>query len=167
MKSLSGSRKRPEPQARSKARLAAKPIDDKWSPVFLWDEPPTLRRQPATVSDTRSPTRAPVEVTVIEDEKRRYERRPLFRPLTLYRLGVELSTGRTLNLSPAGACVIMRKPMRLRVGDAVNAKVSIPRRSLTGLRFEQVVTPSRVCRIEDLGNELAVALEFLEEVDVV
>jgi hypothetical protein len=108
-----------------------------------------------------------IEVSVTEDEKRRYERRPLFRPLTLFRLGVQLSTGRTLNLSPAGACVIVRKPIHLAVGDDVNAQVSVPRRTAGELLFEQISTPARVCRIEDLGRELAVALEFTREVDVV
>jgi len=100
-------------------------------------------------------------------EKRKYERRPLFRPLTLYRLGLRLSTGRTLNLSPVGACVIMRKPVRLRVGDTVAVEVDVPRRGPAGLQFETVSTKARVRRIEDLDDEHCVALEFLEEVDVV
>ncbi len=99
--------------------------------------------------------------------KRRYGRRPLFRPLTVYRLGLRLSTGRTMNLSPAGAYVIMSKPIRLRVGDTVLAEVDVPRRGPDGLQFEQVATPAWVRRIEDLGQEQSVALEFLEEVDVV
>ncbi len=99
--------------------------------------------------------------------KRRYGRRPLFRPLTVYRLGLRLSTGRTMNLSPAGACVIMSKPIRLRVGDTVLAEVDVPRRGPDGLQFEQVTTPAWVRRIEDLGQEQSVALEFLEEIDVV
>jgi hypothetical protein len=102
-----------------------------------------------------------------EGEKRRYERRPLFRPLTLYRLGLQLSTGRTINLSPGGACVIMRKPLRLEVNDTVQVEVDVPRRGPSGLQFEQVGTQARVRRIEDLGDEECVALEFLEEVDVV
>jgi len=100
-------------------------------------------------------------------DKRRYDRRPLFRSLTLYRLGLKLSTGRSFNLTPAGACVIVRKPVRLTVGDTVLAEVDVPRRGPHGLQFEQVTTQARVRRIEDLGEELAVALEFLEEVDVV
>jgi hypothetical protein len=102
-----------------------------------------------------------------EGEKRRYERRPLFRPLTLYRLGLQLSTGRTINLSPGGACVIMRKPLRLEVNDTVQVEVDVPRRGPSGLQFEQVATQARVRRIEDLGDEECVALEFFEEVDVV
>ena len=72
-----------------------------------------------------------------------------------------------MNLSPAGACVIMSKPIRLRVGDTVLAEVDVPRRGPDGLQFEQVTTPAWVRRIEDLGQEQSVALEFLEEVDVV
>jgi len=98
---------------------------------------------------------------------RRYERRPLLRPLTVYRSGLALSTGRTMNLSPAGACVIMRKPVRLRVGDVVMAEVDVPRRGTDGLQFEQVATQARVRRVEDFGSEHSVALEFLEEIDVV
>jgi len=112
-----------------------------------------------------------VEVTELAShespDKRRYDRRPLFRPLTLYRRGLKLSTGRTLNLSPAGACVIMRKPLRLRVGDTVLTEVDVPRRGPDGLQFEQVTTQARVRRLEDLGEEFIVALEFLEEVDLV
>lgn len=101
-------------------------------------------------------------------ERRRYERRPLFRPLTIYRLGLKLSTGRTLNLSPIGACVIMPGRLRLRVTDAVRVEVDVPRRGPDGLQFELVTTRARVRRIEDLGEgEQAIALEFLEEVDVV
>ena len=99
--------------------------------------------------------------------RRRYGRRPLFRPLTVYRLGLRLSTGRTMNLSPAGAYVIMSKPIRLRVGDTVLAEVDVPRRGPDGLQFEQVATPAWVRRIEDLDQEQSVALEFLEEIDVV
>jgi len=98
---------------------------------------------------------------------RRYDRRPLFRPLTVYRLGLRLSTGRTVNLSPAGACVIMRRPLRLRVGEVVMAEVDVPRRGPAGLQFEQVATQARVRRVEDMGDEKSVALEFLEEIDVV
>ena len=72
-----------------------------------------------------------------------------------------------MNLSPAGAYVIMSKPIRLRVGDTVLAEVDVPRRGPDGLQFEQVATPAWVRRIEDLDQEQSVALEFLEEIDVV
>jgi len=106
-------------------------------------------------------------MAVTNGEKRRYERRPLFRPLSISRLGLRLATGRTINLSPAGACVIMRKPLRLAVDDTVQVEVDVPRRGPEGLQFEQVSTEARVRRIEDLGAEECIALEFLEEVDVV
>jgi hypothetical protein len=102
-----------------------------------------------------------------DSEKRRYERRPLFRPLTIYRLGLRLSTGRTINLSPGGACVMMRKPLRLAINDTIQVEVDVPRRGPQGLQFEQVSTEARVRRIEDLGAEECIALEFFEEVDVV
>ena len=105
--------------------------------------------------------------SVSDADNRRYDRRPLFRPLTVYRLGLRLSTGRTINLSPAGACVIMRRPIRLCVGDVVMAEVDVPRRGPAGLQFEQVATQARVRRVEDLGDEQSVAFEFLEEIDVV
>jgi hypothetical protein len=61
----------------------------------------------------------------------------------------------------------MRKPLRLEVNDTVQVEVDVPRRGPAGLQFEQVFTEARVRRIEDLGDEECVALEFLEEVDVV
>ena len=105
-------------------------------------------------------------MSVMEHERRRYERHPLLRSVGLYQSSEELSTGRTVNLSPGGAYAIMRKPLALDASDAVIVRVSIPRRSPTSWHPGQVFVPARICRLEDLGNELAVALEFQQETDV-
>ena len=105
---------------------------------------------------------------MIDIERRRHDRRPLFRPLTIYRDGRRLSTGRTLNVSPIGACAVMPRRLHLHVGDAVRVDVDVPRRGSHGLQLEPVTTRAWVRRVEQLGEgEEAVALAFVQEVDVV
>ena len=101
-----------------------------------------------------------------DGEHRRHERRPLMRALTLYRAGKELGAGRTVNVSPLGAYAIMRKPLSLAPRDAVIAAVTVPHGGGETFRLGEVLALARVCRIEDLGDEVAVALEFQEETDV-
>jgi len=70
-----------------------------------------------------------------------------------------------MNLSPGGACGIMRKPLSLSVNDQVVVTLAIPRLTPTGPSYEQVVTAARVCRIENLGGDVIVGLHFKQEID--
>ncbi len=104
-------------------------------------------------------------MTLRGPERRHYGRSPVSRAIILSQSGVGLSSGRTMNLSPGGACGIMRKPLHLDVHDEVIVALAIPRPTPSGPSYEQVVTPARVCRIENLGSDVVVALQFGQEID--
>ena len=87
------------------------------------------------------------------------------RAIILSQSGVGLSSGRTMNLSPGGACGVMRKPLHLSLGDEVVVTLAIPRLTPSGPSYEQMVTSARVCRIENLGSDVVVALHFKQEID--
>ncbi len=99
-------------------------------------------------------------------ERRRYGRRPLLRTLELWQSGEQVSSGRTVNASPGGACAIMCKPLQLRSGAPLIASVQVPAWSRRHLQFDQVQVPARVCWTEELGDALVVALQFETDIDL-
>jgi len=99
-------------------------------------------------------------------ERRRYGRSPISRAMILSQSGVGLSSGRTVNLSPGGACGVMRKPLEVNVNDDVIVTLAIPERTVSGPSYKQVVAAARVCRIENAGGELVVGLQFKQDIDI-
>ncbi len=101
-----------------------------------------------------------------ESERRRYGRRPLFRTLKLWQSGQQVSSGRTVNVSPAGACAVMRKPLLLKPRSPLIASVDVPHWNGDYRKIDQVQVPARVCWVEDLGDALEVAVKFGTDIDL-
>jgi len=99
-------------------------------------------------------------------ERRHYGRRPLFRTLELWQSGERVSSGRTINASPGGACAVMRKPLCLKSHCPLIASVQVPAWSRKHRQFDQVQVPVHVCWTEDLGDALAVAVKFEVDIDL-
>jgi len=101
-----------------------------------------------------------------QSERRQYGRQPLLRTLALWQSGEQVSSGRTVNVSPAGACAVMQKPLQLKTHSPLIASVDVPYWDRNRRQFDQVQVPARVCWTEDLGDALAVAVKFEVDIDL-
>jgi hypothetical protein len=100
------------------------------------------------------------------NDRRGHARRPLLRRFDFWQSGALVASGRSVNLSPAGACTIIHSPSGLEVRAPVTATISIPRCRTEHVHFEQVEVAAEVRWIEDVEESLLVALEFEREVDL-
>ncbi len=93
-------------------------------------------------------------------DRRQYGRQPLLRTLELWQSGEQVSSGRTFNVSPAGAGAVMHKPLHLKSHSPLIASVDVPHWNGNHRQCDQVQVPARVCWTDALGDALAVAVKF-------